>query len=255
MKRRFFILMAALMTSLILTVPAGAAVTDEAGLLTDTQQQELEQQTQSISQQYGVGVHAVTVDDYRDYTNGDIYDAADYFYQDCEEQSLILLLSMEEREYVILAYGDYAQYAFNDAGLDAMEEYFLDDFGSDDWYTGLADYISWSGDYLENAEAGNPYSDQNIPMSASERSAAIMTGVATIFLVPLVIAGVYILILSAKMKSVATAVEASAYVSGNLNLSRNVDLYTHTTTTRERIEKESSSGRSSGGGAGRSGNF
>ena len=261
MKRRFFMLMAALMTSLILTIPVGAAdfvlpnVVDEAGLLTDTQWQELEQQAQSISQQYGVGVYAVAVDDYRDYTYGNLYDAADFFYQGAEEQSLILLLSMDARDYVILAYGDYAQYAFNDAGLDAMEEYFLDDFGSDDWYTGLADYVSWSADYLETAEAGNPYSAQNIPMSASQRSSAIMTRVAVIFLVPLVIAGGYILILSSRMKSVASAVEANAYVSGDLNLNRSNDLYIRTTTTRERIEKESRSGSSSGGGRGRSGKF
>ena len=136
-----------------------------------------------------------------------------------------------------------------------MEEYFLDDFGSDNWYAGLSDYVSWSADYLEHAEAGQPYSAKNIPMSAAQRSSAILTRVAVIVLVPLLIAGGYILILSSKMKSVATAVEANAYVSGNLNLNRSNDLYIRTTTTRERIEKESRSGSSSGGGKGRSGKF
>lgn len=259
MKRKCLNLMTVLIASLLFVLPTLAAdrdhVEDYAGLLTAEERQGLEQQAQSYLDQYGVGVYIATVDDYFDYTNGNIYDAADYFYQDREENGLLLLLSMADREYVILAYGDYAQYAFNDAGLDAMEDYFLDDFGFDAWYDGLAEYISWSGDYLEQAENGTPYSADNIPMTGSQRTTAILIRVAIIFLLPLIIAGVYTLILSARMISVAAAVEASAYASGNLDLIRNEDIYTHTTTTRRKIEKESSSGSSSGGGSGRSGNF
>lgn len=257
MKRRFFGLMIALMMSLILVLPVQAAeklyVEDAAGLMSAGEQQELEQQARSLSEQYGVGVYIVTVDDYRNYTNGDLYDAVDYFYQGMEENGLMLMLSMAERDYIILAYGQRAQYAFNDAGLDALEDYFLDDFGNDEWYAGFSDYLSWSADYLEQAEQGTPYSDDHVPMSASQRTTAIAIRVGIIVLVPLLIAGGYILVLSAKMKSVAAAVQADAYVSGELNLTINSDLYSHTTTIRERIEKES--GSSSGGGSGRSGKF
>ena len=259
MKRRFFNLMAVLMIALIFVIPAQAAeeayVVDDAYLLTTGQRQELEQQAQRLFEQYGVGVYIATANDYRDYTHGDIYDATDYFYQGKEENGLMLLLSMDEREYCILAYGDYAQYAFNNAGLDVMEEFFLDDFGNDAWYDGFVDYLNWSGDYLEQAENGTPYSDSHVAMTGAQRTTGIMIRVAIMVLVPLLIAGGYVLYLSSKMKSVATAVEASAYVSGELNLTRSGDLYTHTTTVRERIEKDSESGSSSGGGSGRSGHF
>lgn len=261
MKRKVLNLMTALIVSLIFVLPAYAAdralVEDYAGLMSEQEQLELEQQARSIFEQHGVGVYIATVDDYKEYTDGDIYDAADYFYQGREQNGLLLLLSLEERDYVILAYGDDAQYAFNDAGLDSMEDYFLDDFGSDSWYSGFTDYLFWSDDYLVQAELGTPYSTDHLPMSTAETVTVFVILGAIVFLFPLIVAGIYIVILSARMRSVAEAVEARAYVSGNLNLTRNIDLFSHTTTTRTRIEKESgsSSGSSSGGGRGRSGKF
>lgn len=237
-------------------------VTDEAGLLTEVEWQELERQARAISEQYGVGVYAVTVKDYLDYTNGDIYDAADEIYHGYtlglgeDRDGILLILSMARRDYLLIAYGDSAQYAFNDDGMFYLEDFFLDDFGNDDWYNGFAEYLTWSADYLENAKNGTPYSDDHVPMSDSDRTIGILIRVAIILLVPLVIAGTHILILISKMNSVAKAVEASTYLSGDLHLTRDSDRYTHTTETRRKIEKkESSSGSSSGGGSGRSGKF
>jgi len=237
-------------------------VTDEAGLLTDGEWQELERQARTISEQYGVGTYIVTVDDYRDYTDGDIYDAADEIYHGYtlglgeDRDGVMLILSMARRDYLLITYGDFAKYAFSDDGKAYLEDFFLDDFGNDDWYNGFADYLTWSADYLENAKNGEPYSDDHVPMTDSARTTGILIRVGVILLVPLVIAGIYILILTSKMKSVTKAVEASTYMSGNLHLTRDFDRYSHTTETRRKIEKkESSSGSSSGGGSGRSGKF
>ena len=265
MKRKLWSIIVLLALMLALAIPAQAAqldnITDSAMLLDESQWQQLEQQAREISQQYGVGVYVITVDDYRNYTNGDIYNAADAFYFDYDlglgddRDGILLLLSMAERDYLLIAYGGQAKYAFNESGREKLVDYFLDDFGSDYWYEGFADYLTWSEDYLAQAKNGTPYSAGNLPMSAEERDQAISIRVAAIFLVPLLIAGVYVAILNGKMKSVAAAEEAYSYRSGNLQLYREHDHFAYTTTVRRKIEKESSSRSSSGGGSGTSGKF
>ena len=42
-------------------------VTDDAGILTDSQWEDLEQRAQQVSEEYQCGVYMITVDDYTDY--------------------------------------------------------------------------------------------------------------------------------------------------------------------------------------------
>ena len=238
-------------------------VTDAAGLLTDEQWQALEKQARVIEEQYDFGVYAVTVNDFCDYTDGSVQDAAEEIYKSyslgigAEKDGVMLLLSMNDRDYSLITHGSNGNYAFNDAGRQCLTEYFLDDFAENDWYAGFEDYITWSGLYLEEAATGEPYSDTNIPMTAGERAMMIGMYAAGIFLVPLAIAGIYVGILSSKMKSVAEATKASNYVAGNLQLSRKTDRFTHRTETRTKISsdsnKESGGSSRSGGSSGFSG--
>lgn len=266
MKYRLWKLVAIMVLAAMLVIPAQAAqldhVTDQAGLLSSSQLQQLEQQAQTISQQYGVGVYVITMNDYQTHTAGDLYDAADEFYYSYElglgeeRNAILLLLSMAERDYLLIAYGAESKYAFTDSGREKMMDFILDDLGSDAWYLGFADYLNWSADYLEQAEKGTPYAAGNLPMSASERFKAIGIRLAIILLVPFAIAGAYISTLSKKMKSVAEAVVADTYVSDALQLTRENDRFAYTTTTRRKIENDSKTSRSSsGGGSGTSGKF
>ncbi|MBQ2697308.1 MAG: TPM domain-containing protein [Clostridia bacterium] len=236
------------------------SVTDTAGILSENEWQQLTRQADQLAETYGVGVYLVTVDNYRD-LGSSINDAADALYHGFDlgigedRDAILLLLSMDDRNYNLIAYGDQAKAAFTTAGRERLDDFFLDDFGDNRWYDGFAEYLTWSGDFLEQAKNGTPYAGDHLPMTAEERSSAIRTRVAIILGVPLVVAVIYIFILTSKMKSVATAVEASAYLSGRLQLTRDYDHHTHTTETRRRIEKESSSSDSDGGGSGTSGRF
>ena len=97
-------------------------------------------------------------------------------------------------------------------------------------------------------------------MDSLEQAMSTAIKLAVVLLVPLVVAGIYILILSAQMTSVSKAREAATY-TGSLQLIRSSDRFTHTTKHRRKIEQKqpsgnrSSSGRSAGGGAGTSGKF
>ena len=52
-------------------------VTDDAGILTDSQWEDLEQRAQQVSEEYQCGVYMITVDDYTDYSTESVY-TADY---------------------------------------------------------------------------------------------------------------------------------------------------------------------------------
>ena len=165
--KRIFAIVTALVLSLSLCVTAHAAdggIIDAAGLMSGADQNALQQEAQAISEQYDIAVYAITVDDYQEFTDGEIEDAADYFYGGLmEENAILLMLSMYDRDYLLIAYGDAAQYAFNDEGREYLADYFLDDFSNDDWYYGFSDYISWCGEFMEAAENGEPFPAQTSP--------------------------------------------------------------------------------------------
>ncbi len=229
-------------------------ITDVAGLLTESEWETLERQARTLSEDYSFGVYVIAVDDYEDYAYGDVQDAAEALYHGYElgvgadRDGILLLLSMYDRDYSLIANGDFGEYAFNAEGREALTEFFLDDFADDDWYGGFSDYLTWCGSYLEAAQNGEPFSAGNPPMDAAGRMSAILIRVAVILLLPLIIAFIVILILGSKMRSVAAATQAKRYIKGNLILTDQYDRYTHTTETRQKVKSESGNSKSSGGG-------
>ena len=256
-KKQFTALMISLLL-LILVLPTQAAgaqinnISDVAGLLTESEWETLERQARDMTETYGFGIYAIAVDDYEAFVYGDVNDAAKMLYEEYslgegeDRDGILLLLSLYDRDYSLIVNGDFGEYAFTGYGREKMAEFFLDDFGDDDWYGGFSDYLEWCGNYLEAANTSEPFSRDNPPMDAAGRTKAILTGIAAILLVPLVIAWIVILVLGSKMKSVAAATQAASYIKGNLILTDQYDRYTHTTQTRQKVKSESGGSRSSG---------
>ena len=225
-------------------------VLDMAGLLDYDQWRTLEKRTAEIAARYGCGVYAVTVEDYADYGSS-IEGVIEDTYHQLElgegsgSDGILLMLSMEDRDFATFVYGDQAEYAFNDYGLKQLQDCFLDNFADNDWYGGFADYLEECGTYLALAANGTPV------------QASPWRGVAIAVVSALLISLVICLILKGKMKSVSRKVEANAYVaSGGLTLTGRQDLYTYTTETRRSTKSKSSGSFSgSGGGHGSSGKF
>ena len=237
-------------------------VTDVVGILGTEETADLESQAQAIQDKWGLGVYIVVVDDYRNFTTADVFDAAMTIYKDYSlgvgpgDDGIMLLLSMSERDYSLIVYGDRASYAFNDEGRALMTDFFLDDFANDDWYAGFADFIEWADLYLVEAEAGTPYSNDNPPMDKGDIMLGIAIRIAAILLIPLILAVVVVSSMLAKMKSVATATRATEYVMGGLNLTARQDVFSHKTEVVERIEEDRGPTTSSSGGfSGTSGKF
>lgn len=260
MKKRIISILLVLCLALVMTCGVCATasgpelpyITDQAGLLNESQIRKLTQMAESIEDQYNVGVYIVSVEDYRSIDPTGAYEATYGIYHEysmgagAKRDGIMLLLSMKERDYALFCYGPKAEYAFNDYGQSKLEKVFLDNFSGDDWYGGFEDYVSECASYLEKAEAGAPVSKSPVTM------------ILIFALVSLAIAGAVCMVLLGQMKSVHKKREAREYVVGGLNLTMQMDQFTHRTETRRKIERSGSSGGKSvsgGGGSGRSGKF
>ena len=217
---------------------------------------ELEARAADISQRHGCGVYAAFVDDFTEYGGGnDVYKTTYQLYHASElgmgadRDGIIILLSMDDRDYAMFVYGDHAEYAFDRYGQKELEDAFLGYFGDNDWYGGVSHYLDTCDEYLTRAEEGKPVRKNTLPMY-------LIVVVASC-----AIAGGICLMLKWQMKTVHNKAEANEYVAaGGLNLTKQYDRYTHTTETRRKIhdDSDSDSGTSScsgGGGSGRSGKF
>lgn len=252
------LLIVMLLAGLVQTAHADAGlenITDSAGILTDAEKSELESQAESISSQYGCGIYIVTVDEYS-YYGTDAYTAAYTIYHNydlgvgTDRNGVILLLSMNDRQYATFFYGPVAENAFDAYGQEKMEDEFLPAFRENQWAEGFQDFISVCGHYLGLAAEGHPVRESKLP------DFLICLGIAA------AISLVVCLILRSQLKSVRPGIEARSYIVGGLHLTGQRDMYTHTTRTERKIERESHSGggggsssHTGGGGSGRSGSF
>ena len=169
-----------------------------------------------------------------------------------EKSGELLLLSMEERDYALIAYG-YGNTAFTDYGKDKLTEKFLDNFKNDDWCGGFQDYLEKSDSMLQSAREGHPFDVDSNPLIR-------LAGIGISLLVGCVAAFVIAVWVSDRMmKSVSAKTEAGAYLTaGSVVITGREDYFTHTTETRTKIEKSSGSGGTtvdSDGFSGKSGKF
>ena len=241
------------------SAPATPYVIDDARLLTIEQRQELNTYAEKITEIYGVGIYIMSVEDFHNYgEEPQIFDVLWNYYHDnslgygADRQGMILMLSMAERDFATFFYGEDTEYAFNGFGQAQLENYFLDDFGSDDWYDGFMDFLVASEDFMAKAAAGEPVRDN--PWS-----------LASVFvLIALFVSFVVTRLLWMKMANVAAQKGAKRYQTAEgLVLTKQIDQFLTQTIRRRKIESsDSGSGRSGssqahtgGGGSGRSGKF
>ena len=263
MKKGICCLLLALILALSFCVGAAAAeqtgaqlsyVTDAAGLLGENENAMLEKMAGTVSQKYGVGVYIVTVEDYRDFHSEGVYKATYTIYHQYtmgeapNRDGIMLLLSMDDRDWAMFCYGAHCEYAFNNYGQQKLEKVFLDNFGENDWYGGFEDYVKECSVYLEKAAAGKPV------------RASLFVPILIVIGLSLLAAAAIVAVIWQKMDSVSEKATANAYVSAGLQLTEQSDQFTHKTTSSRKIERSSSSGGSSysesgGGGSGRSGKF
>lgn len=227
-------------------------VTDLSGLLSQNTQAELERMAQNVSQQHQFGVYVLVVPDFRQYASDTFRFSMGIYEQyqlgfGSDKDGVLLMLSMQDRDYELLFHGSRADKAFTEYGRDLMEDRFLEYFRRDAFAAGFQEYIRCCDEYLLAEEAGQPIDEV--------KSFAIW------MLIPGILAAVIAgLVLYAPMQSAKVQHNANLYVAEDgVSLQRQSDLFLHRTVQRRPRQTQSSSGHSSshhsGSYSGRSGKF
>ena len=212
-------------------------VIDEADLITDSEEEELQEILSDISNRAKCQIIVYTVDSVG---SSDIWEYAKSYFHMCsfgygeDKSGILLIMSTENRDYAIYTYGK-AWEEFDSDALDHLEDEMLSHFRKNDYYKGFLAYAN-----------------------VCEETLIYHFDIALNLLIAVAIGAVIsFLILSAmkaKLKTVRPQRAASNYIrSGSFVLTKDYDIYLYRNITRRRRETESSSSsrggsRSSGGG-------
>lgn len=239
MKKRFFSFLLMLIFMLSLAIPVGASsvdVYDWAELLTDAERSSLEDQAQAISDEYDIDVVILTVDTL-DGKSSDSY--AEDFYDDngYGDDGVLLLISMEDRDWCILLNG----YADKVVNYDKLEEALLDDLSAGYYYDAFDSYLTALEDCLHDASdvsSGSGNSGVNILIS---------------IVIGLVVAAVAILIMRSGMNTAKAQSGAAEYIkAGSYHLTQRQDIFLYSRVTKTAKPQNNGSSRSGGGSGSRS---
>ncbi len=236
MKRFFvFILSALIAVSMLSTVcsASGDRLYDEAGLLTQSERDYLSSLLDSESEKVGCNIAVVTVP-----TTGNmsVEGYADAFYQTYYSgDGVLLLLSMDEREYWISMFGK-AWDALTDTRLDTIEDRMIPYLSGGDYASGFASFAKSCGTYIDSYNHGN----RNL---TTEIIVSLVIGL----IIGLIVTGS----MKRKLKSVRFEDEAANYVKdGSLHITSSNEIYLYNTVTRVARQTSSSGGGSRGTGGG-----
>ena len=228
---------------------------DDCGLLSNHEISELEARASQTAQTYNCGVYIYVVKDMDSYTfDYEIYNdafgieafAQYIFFNELKGvgssgDGILLVMSMKERDYDIMAHGSQGNYAFTDYGKSKLADSFLDYFAEGEWYRGFSAYLNKVDRFLQAAAEGNPVDigssrikEHNLPLSIA---AGLIFG--------MIVALISCLVMKSGMKSVHLARIASNFIADNgVNIAIQKDMFTHNTVVRTPIQT------SSGGGGG-----
>lgn len=245
----FSAILAAAMCLIFTAVNVSAAnadkVVDNADILTDSEEQQLEAKMTGIVDKYGYDIAVVTVNS----TDGKsmMAYADDYYdYNYYGEDGLMLLVDMGGRDWWITTDGKGIS-AFTDKGIqnvgDAVAEYLSDD----EYYNAFDLFADLAEEYIDVYETtGRPMGNQKNYFVI----ALISLGIG------LVIAAIVCLVLKSQLKTAVLQTNATEYVrKGSKNVTYARDIYLYKKVTSRKIESESSthtssSGDTHGGGGG-----
>ena len=237
-------------------------VVDNADLLTQTEENELSEKLQDISDELQFDVVVVTTnsigsktateyaDDYFDY-NG--------YGRGSNNDGALFLVDMGDRKWAISTSG-YGIEALVDSALDDMEEEIVPYLKSGDYDGAFNEFADLTYDIVNDAKNGKSYS--NSTTSTIKNHKNIGTNLIVAFSIGAGISLIIILVYRSKLKPVKFQKEAKEYiVPGSFNLRRSDDVFLYFNITKVPIPKNndsddsgsfhsSSSGSSHGGSSG-----
>ncbi|MCI6553856.1 MAG: TPM domain-containing protein [Lachnospiraceae bacterium] len=257
MKKKLYVAFFALLLCIAMTLPAFAAeslprLVDDADLLSDSEEEVLLDKLDDISSIQGMDVVIVTVDSTGDWSTMEYADDF-YDYNGYAEDGILLLVSMEERDWCISTAG-YGITAFTDAGQKYLAEQFLEYLTDGDYANAFDIFADQCDDFITQAKTGQPYDSGSLPkkpfLILSNLLIALGGGIILAFL----ITGS----MKSRMKTVRMQPEAASYmVPGSMQVSRSHEMFLYKNVDRTAKQEKgssthtSSSGNTHGGSGGK----
>lgn len=245
MKKRYYLVLLALLLCAFSVYPVFAAamaprLTEQAGLLTDSEEAELLDKLDEISQRQQVDIVVVTLKSLEgksamEYAD-DFYDQKGYGFGS-EKDGILFLISMQERDWYISTKG-FGTTAVTDAGLEYMSEQFIGDLQKGEYAAAFTKFVEMCDSYLTQARTGTPYDAGNLPKKPFPLIGMLAAALGIGFLIALIVTGV----MRSKLKSVYSQPAAGRYVKkGSMKLTKEKDLFLYRHIDRTERPKESSS--------------
>lgn len=231
---------------------------DNADLLTDSEETQLEESFGTLSASAGVDIKFLTVNGTDGKTQKTYLE--DFVDEKCDagdfsEDVVIMMIDMGERQITIQGYGTCEFYINND-----RIEYMLDDvyaYVSDGDYFGAADTFAVEAEYYmhedkgvaDGYEPGQDYGESYAgPSNYYGHDNTARTHVIML-VVSLAIAAIIVAVMASNSGGKITTDSATYRSPGSRGITGRHDTYIRTTTTRtKRASSTSGGGRSSGGG-------
>ncbi len=244
------LLLSVFMISADFGLPVSAAgnlprLTDMADLLSDSEEFDLSEMLDEISERQQVDLVVVTVGS----TDGksamvyadDFYDENGYGFGDGRD-GILLLISMDERDWYISTTG-YGITALTDAGLEYLSEIIVADLSEGNYAAAFTGFAKLCDDFISQARTGEPYDIGNLPREPfnAVRNLAVAFGIA--FMISLAVTG----IMKSQLKTVRKQAAADNYIKqGSMQLTKKNELFLYQNVDRRKREEKSRSGGSGG---------
>ena len=257
MKRCISLLVLCLLV-LNLSICASAYVSDrmvdDADLLSAGERGTLADALDTVSSRWGVDVAILTVESLG-YKSSTAY-ADDYYDANFGSNGILLLVSMEDRDWAISTAGSCIQ-VFTDAGLDHISEQIVPKLSDGDYYGAFTLFAELCDDFLRQASTGSPYDNGNLPKGEFNFGTTLIV----CLVIGLVVAFIATGVMRGQLKSVRQKTAAADYLlPGSLQVTEARDLFLYRSVSRQpkpQSNSGSSTHRSSSGVShgGRSGKF
>ena len=230
-------------------------VVDRAEIIPDEDEKKLLEKCDEISEKHKFEVVIATVnslgtrtsteyaDDYYDYSG---------FGLDDERSGILLLISMEDRDWAISTTGNGIPY-FTDKGQEYMVSEFKRYLSKGEYYRAFDLYADLCEMFIEEAEGGSPYDVNHLPEHSLRPFREVVFKYLMVVL-PISLLAAFLLWLiictieKKKLTSVSLAGQADDYiVKDSLNISKRKDTFLYKHTTKRYNPPSESSGGGGGG--------
>lgn len=257
MKRKLILTLLAVLLSALVTVSVSAAglyVYDTANILPGSDEMDLNEKLEGLSERYSFDFYVATVDS-TEGTAGQQYADGLYEYlvsnMGARSDGILLLWVTSESAAYITTTG-YGTYAFTDAGLDHVFDQISASLRSRDFTGAFNRFADTAADLVDRAKAGNRYTGAS-EGGSSRRGAnplSVLFGSALVGFIP---AGIVTGSWKSRLKSVHRQTGASVYtVPGSLVVRKDRESFLYNEVTRTKkvsgtTVHKSASGQEHGG--------